>query len=73
LNEDEHASDGVDRRVASDRRWGGRVAGAQSWQPPADSQRCPSKWGAADQRGAGNLITPASVLKALQADPQPAK
>src|SRR5260221_6097236 len=42
----------------------GASAGAQSWQPPADSQRCPSKWGAADQRGAGNLITPASVLKA---------
>ena len=23
------------------------VAAAQSWQPPAESQRCPSKWGAA--------------------------
>jgi len=22
------------------------IANAQSWQPPADSQRCPSKWGA---------------------------
>ena len=23
-------------------------ASAQSWQAPADSQRCPSKWGATD-------------------------
>ena len=23
----------------------GSAASAQSWQPPADSQRCPSKWG----------------------------
>jgi len=34
------------------------VAFAQRWQPPADSQRCPSKWGAADQRGAGNHMKP---------------
>jgi len=26
-------------------------AAAQSWRPPADSERCPSKWGAGDQRG----------------------
>ena len=24
------------------------LAHAQSWRPPADNQRCPSKWGAAD-------------------------
>jgi kynurenine formamidase len=40
------------------------VAQAQSWKPPADSQRCPSKWGAGDQRGSGNHMKPASVLKA---------
>jgi kynurenine formamidase len=39
---------------------------AQSWQPPADSQRCPSKWGAGDQRGAGNHMKPATVLRAAQ-------
>jgi hypothetical protein len=27
---------------------------AQSWAPPADNQRCPSKWGATDERGSGN-------------------
>lgn len=37
---------------------------AQSWQPPADDKRCPSKWGAGDQRGSGNLMTPKSVLRA---------
>ena len=37
---------------------------AQSWQPPADAQRCPSKWGAGDQRGSGNLMKPATVLRA---------
>jgi kynurenine formamidase len=37
---------------------------AQSWQPPTDVQRCPSKWGPGDQRGAGNLMTPQTVLRA---------
>lgn len=37
---------------------------AQSWQPPADSQRCPSKWGAGDTRGAGNHMKPETVLRA---------
>ena len=42
------------------------VAGAQSWQPPADSQRCPSKWGAQDQRGSGNHMKPETVLRAAR-------
>jgi len=37
---------------------------AQTWRPPADGQRCPSKWGAGDERGAGNHMTPATVLRA---------
>src|SRR5215204_478546 len=37
---------------------------AQGWQPPSDSQRCPSKWGNGDQRGSGNHMKPESVLKA---------
>lgn len=41
-------------------------AAAQSWQPPADSQRCPSKWGAGDERGAGNLLSPDNVLRAAR-------
>ena len=40
------------------------VANAQSWSPPSPGQRCPSKWGAADERGAANLLTPESVLNA---------
>ena len=40
------------------------VADAQPWGPPPDSERCPSKWGADDQRGSGNHMGPASVLKA---------
>src|SRR5687767_15492202 len=39
---------------------------AQSWTPPLESQRCPSKWGAGDERGAGNHMKPASVLKAAK-------
>jgi kynurenine formamidase len=39
---------------------------AQSWQPPADSQRCPSKWGSDDQRGAGNHMKPETVLRATR-------
>ena len=40
------------------------TAGAQSWAPPAPEARCPSKWGAADERGAANLVTAESVLAA---------
>ncbi len=39
---------------------------AQSWTPPLDNQRCPSKWGAADQRGAGNHMKPETVLRATR-------
>jgi kynurenine formamidase len=39
---------------------------AQSWQMPPDDQRCPSKWGAGDQRGSGNLMKPETVLRAAR-------
>jgi kynurenine formamidase len=42
------------------------TASAQSWQPPTPQQRCPSKWGAADERGAANTVTPASVAQAAK-------
>ena len=42
------------------------VASAQTWQPPADAQRCPSKWGAGDQRGSGNHMKPETVLRAAR-------
>jgi len=42
----------------------GSVANAQSWQPPADNQRCPSKWGVRDERGAANLMNSETVLRA---------
>jgi kynurenine formamidase len=41
-------------------------AAAQGWQPPSDAQRCPSKWGAADQRGSGNHMKPETVLRATR-------
>ena len=44
----------------------GEPADAQSWRPPADAQRCPSKWGAGDQRGSGNHMKPESVLRATR-------
>jgi Putative cyclase len=37
-----------------------------TWSPPAEKDRCPSKWGAGDERGSGNHINPASVMKAVQ-------
>jgi kynurenine formamidase len=37
---------------------------AQSWTPPRDDQRCPSRWGAGDERGSGNHMTSMSVLRA---------
>lgn len=42
------------------------AAQAPSWSPPADSARCPSKWGAGDERGAGNHMKPATVLNAVK-------
>ena len=39
---------------------------AQSWQPAAPAERCPSKWGAADERGAANYMRPETVLRATQ-------
>jgi kynurenine formamidase len=42
------------------------TADAQSWRPPTESQRCPSKWGAGDERGSANHMKPASVLRATK-------
>jgi kynurenine formamidase len=42
------------------------TAAAQSWQTPTDAQRCPSKWGAGDERGSGNHMKPESVLRAAR-------
>ncbi len=39
---------------------------AQTWKPPAETDRCPSKWGAGDQRGSGNLMTPENTLRAAR-------
>ena len=39
---------------------------AQSWTVPPESQRCPSKWGAGDERGSANHMKPASVMRAAQ-------
>jgi kynurenine formamidase len=38
-------------------------ADAQTWKPPAESQRCPAKWGATDERGSGNHAKPENVLR----------
>lgn len=39
---------------------------AQTWQPPAEADRCPSKWGTGDQRGSGNRRKPETVLRATK-------
>ena len=39
---------------------------AQTWQMPPDNQRCPSKWGVADQRGSANMMKPESILRAAK-------
>jgi kynurenine formamidase len=39
---------------------------AQTWNPPGDSARCPSKWGAGDQRGAANHMKAETVLRAAR-------
>jgi kynurenine formamidase len=42
------------------------AARAQSWQPPTDAERCPSPWGADDERGAANRMLPDVVLRAAR-------
>jgi kynurenine formamidase len=42
------------------------LADAQTWRPPSDSQRCPSKWGANDERGSANHMGKESVLRAAK-------
>jgi kynurenine formamidase len=42
------------------------AAQGPSWRPPADTQRCPSKWGAGDERGSANHMKPESVLRATR-------
>jgi len=42
------------------------LAQTASWTVPPESVRCPSKWGAGDQRGSGNLMKPQAVLDAVK-------
>ena len=46
--------------------WSSLGAQAQFWRPPAEGERCPSKWGADDQRGSGNHMKPETVLRAVK-------
>jgi len=42
------------------------LAQAPSWTPPPGNQRCPSKWGAGDERGSANHMKPQTVLNAVK-------
>jgi kynurenine formamidase len=42
------------------------AATAQTWLPPPDGARCPSKWGSGDERGAANHMKPQTVLNAVK-------
>jgi len=42
------------------------IAVPQSWRPPAEAERCPSRWGAHDERGSMNHQKPEAVLKAVR-------
>ena len=42
------------------------LAAAQTWRVPPETERCPSKWGAADERGSANHMGPSSVLRARE-------
>jgi kynurenine formamidase len=41
-------------------------AQAPSWSPTPESQRCPSKWGAGDERGSMNHMKPQAVMNAAK-------
>jgi len=40
------------------------VDAEEGWMPPPKEKRCPSRWGADDERGNANLLTPAKLLEA---------
>jgi kynurenine formamidase len=42
------------------------ITTAQSWRPPAETERCPSRWGADDERGSMNHQKPEAILKATR-------
>jgi kynurenine formamidase len=42
------------------------AAQTPSWLPPPDNARCPSKWGAGDERGSANHMKPQTVLNATK-------
>ena len=42
------------------------IAQTPTWAPLPESQRCPSKWGAGDERGSGNHMKPQTVLNAAR-------
>lgn len=41
-------------------------ASAEQWSPATPEKRCPSQWGANDQRGAANHMKPETVLKGIR-------
>jgi kynurenine formamidase len=42
------------------------LAATQTWRVPPETERCPSKWGASDERGSANHMGPMSVLRARE-------
>lgn len=42
------------------------AAHGQTWQPPTEEERCPSKWGAGDERGSANHMSRETVLRAAR-------
>jgi hypothetical protein len=42
------------------------LTAAQTWRVPPETERCPSKWGASDERGSANHMGPSSVLRARE-------
>jgi hypothetical protein len=45
---------------------GAAFAQSPTWSPPPENQRCPSKWGANDERGSANHIKPDRVANAMR-------
>lgn len=41
-------------------------ASGEQWSPPSPEKRCPSQWGANDERGAANHMKPQTVLNGIR-------
>ena len=65
-NDETHRNCRGVRALGGHRGAGSSSAQTPTWTVPTEKERCPSKWGATDERGSANHQKPAAVLNAAK-------